>query len=334
MRSLRVAILSLFLTPAIFGIAGVLEVKAQSVPVIDTQYVCVGTSEITFRIKGVVCQSGYDAVFVDGGVSVNDPRVCVSDEGSLVNPYQCNTGDIIQIGPAPNGGSTSGSGTSATITALCANKDYTKVAMPGTGGKCAQDYEKITGLSIPSSDKSVCVLEYVVGQKGTGFKIKEYLPEDSKCKNYINTLVPNPRVVTISQAIGSTPQEEEKGSKSNKSTNPKTPGSTQVECPQGFQKSGPVCVPENPFANSQGVAGAKSLTDVALIVIRAFLWAAGITAVIMIMFGGYQWLTAASNESRRTNGRKTLTNALIGFIFVVMAYGIITLLKNILTKGV
>lgn len=106
----------------------------------------------------------------------------------------------------------------------------------------------------------------------------------------------------------------------------------QGDCEANFHKVGPLCVPNSPFTNSSAPINEQTAAGLAIKIIRILLYFAGIVAVIMMIIGGYQVMTAAGNESQATNGRKTLTNAIIGLAIVILSYIIIQALNNFLTK--
>ncbi len=123
-------------------------------------------------------------------------------------------------------------------------------------------------------------------------------------------------------------------------SNTKSPTNSKVSTPaQGkctdanFHQAGPLCIPNNPFNNSNSILGEQSLGGLAAKVVKILLFFAGIVAVIMIIIGGYQIMTAAGNETQAKNGRKTLTNALIGLVIIILSYTIVTALVNFITKG-
>lgn len=124
--------------------------------------------------------------------------------------------------------------------------------------------------------------------------------------------------------------------------NPTTPGGSgtgtstgtppsSVGCETGFHKVGPLCVPNSPFNNGNSITGKKSVGDVAAQIISWLLYFAGIVAVIMAIIGGYQVMTAAGNATQSTNGRKTLTNAIIGLAIIILSYVIIQAVMNFVT---
>lgn len=67
-------------------------------------------------------------------------------------------------------------------------------------------------------------------------------------------------------------------------------------------------------------------------IINWALYLAGILAVLFVIYGGYQYLTAGGNDAQATAGRKTLTNALIGLAITILAYVIVQIVYNFLTK--
>lgn len=112
-----------------------------------------------------------------------------------------------------------------------------------------------------------------------------------------------------------------------------TTAGNQGDCPEGFVQKGPLCVPNNPFGNGGGIAGNGTISGLATTIINILLGLAGIVAVFMIIIGGYQWMTARGNETQVTNGRKTLINALIGLVIVVLSFAVVQVVVSFLTKG-
>ena len=60
---------------------------------------------------------------------------------------------------------------------------------------------------------------------------------------------------------------------------------------------------------------------------------AGAIAVVFVIIGGYQYLTSAGNEESAEKGQKTLTNAIIGVVVVVLAYVIINVIVNLVSSN-
>jgi len=56
--------------------------------------------------------------------------------------------------------------------------------------------------------------------------------------------------------------------------------------------------------------------------IQTALSVVGIILLILIIYGGFLWMTAGGNEEKVGKARKILKNAVIGILIVFMAYGI------------
>ncbi|MBU0707010.1 hypothetical protein KKG41_01425 [Patescibacteria group bacterium] len=55
-------------------------------------------------------------------------------------------------------------------------------------------------------------------------------------------------------------------------------------------------------------------------------WALGflaLVAVVMIIYGGFTWLTAAGNEERVEQAKKVISAAIIGLIIILLAWAIV-----------
>lgn len=65
-------------------------------------------------------------------------------------------------------------------------------------------------------------------------------------------------------------------------------------------------------------------------IIKALLGLVGVVALGFVILGGYQYLTSGANEELASKGKKTLTNAIIGLIIIILSYIIITVTVNAL----
>ncbi len=54
--------------------------------------------------------------------------------------------------------------------------------------------------------------------------------------------------------------------------------------------------------------------------IRVVLGFLGVIFFILIIFGGFTWMTAAGNEEQVGKGKKIVINATIGLVIIVLAY--------------
>ncbi|MEA3272764.1 MAG: pilin [Patescibacteria group bacterium] len=57
-------------------------------------------------------------------------------------------------------------------------------------------------------------------------------------------------------------------------------------------------------------------------IINALLSISGVVFLVLMVYGGYLWMTAHGNEDAVKKAKSVLTAAFIGIIIVVLAYGI------------
>lgn len=74
------------------------------------------------------------------------------------------------------------------------------------------------------------------------------------------------------------------------------------------------------FDSSQ--ASATTLSDTIASLIKIFLGFLGIIFIVLIVYSGYNWMTAGGNEEKVTKARTTIFRAIIGLIITVSAYAI------------
>jgi len=87
------------------------------------------------------------------------------------------------------------------------------------------------------------------------------------------------------------------------------------------------------FGAGGGISGSTSLSDIILRTIQMLLaFAAGI-AILFVIIGGYQYITSHGNEEQSEAGKKTLLNAIIGIVLIVLSYAIITVVVNTVSRG-
>jgi len=65
-----------------------------------------------------------------------------------------------------------------------------------------------------------------------------------------------------------------------------------------------------------------SIGETVAVIIKAFLSFLGIIFVILIIYGGYLWMTARGNEEQVNKAKDTLQKAIIGLIIILAAYSI------------
>ncbi len=87
------------------------------------------------------------------------------------------------------------------------------------------------------------------------------------------------------------------------------------------------------FPTSGDIAGAGSIGKLIVGVIRFLLAILFALTVLMIVIGGFMFVTSAGNEDRAKSGRKTLTYAIIGLIIVLLSWMIVNVVERAVRTG-
>ena len=78
---------------------------------------------------------------------------------------------------------------------------------------------------------------------------------------------------------------------------------------------------KNTIQTNTGLGGSDP-RDMASQVISIVLGFLGIVAVVIILLGGFRWMTAGGNEDRVSEARKLIAAGIIGLVIVLAAFGI------------
>ena len=68
-------------------------------------------------------------------------------------------------------------------------------------------------------------------------------------------------------------------------------------------------------------------------IINTMLYAIGILSVIMLIFGGFRYVTSSGNKDAVTAAKNTILYAIIGLLVALFAYAIIRFVLNIALDG-
>jgi len=74
-------------------------------------------------------------------------------------------------------------------------------------------------------------------------------------------------------------------------------------------------------ANSLGVSSSNLTVTVARI-IRSFLGLLGIVAVVIVVIGGFEWMTAGGNEEKVGQAKKRILQGTIGLALILSSFAI------------
>lgn len=74
--------------------------------------------------------------------------------------------------------------------------------------------------------------------------------------------------------------------------------------------------------------------NIATSIIKIALGFLGILAVIIILIGGFKWMTAAGNEDGVADAKKILVAGVIGLVIILASWGIATFVLNSLATSI
>ncbi|MCL5795056.1 MAG: hypothetical protein M1338_01735 [Patescibacteria group bacterium] len=70
--------------------------------------------------------------------------------------------------------------------------------------------------------------------------------------------------------------------------------------------------------------GTKDLREGIMNVVNVLMGFLGIIAIIIILWGGFKWMTAGGNEEKVGEAKKIITAGIIGLIIIFISYAIAT----------
>lgn len=86
------------------------------------------------------------------------------------------------------------------------------------------------------------------------------------------------------------------------------------------------------YANGVGL-GNRDPRDIAASIVRIILGFLGILAVIIILIGGFKWMTAAGNDDQVGEAKKIIVAGIIGLAIILAAWGISQFVINALINA-
>ena len=86
--------------------------------------------------------------------------------------------------------------------------------------------------------------------------------------------------------------------------------------------------------NQLGLGNAKDPRLIAASIINVILGFLGLIAVVIILLGGFKWMTAGGNEDKIEEAKHMLTAGLIGLIIIIASWGISKFVLNLVFTAV
>ena len=75
-------------------------------------------------------------------------------------------------------------------------------------------------------------------------------------------------------------------------------------------------------AKAAGYGEPQNLAEIIGALVGAFLSLLGVIFVILIIYGGFIWMTSGGNETKVIKAKHTLQRAIVGLIIILSAYAI------------
>lgn len=94
-------------------------------------------------------------------------------------------------------------------------------------------------------------------------------------------------------------------------------------------------LPQPPCGVLNGVrcGGEQGINDIIITVLNIVIGVAFIIAVLFLVIGGFRYITAQGNEESAEAGRKTIINALIGIVVIILSFVIVRIVSNTISNG-
>ena len=89
----------------------------------------------------------------------------------------------------------------------------------------------------------------------------------------------------------------------------------------------------NPDYMDDSTLGSKDPRAIAATVIKVMLGFLGIIAVIIIMLGGFKWMTAAGNDDQVGEARNLMGAGAVGLLIILASYGLAVFVLNSLISA-
>jgi amino acid transporter len=79
--------------------------------------------------------------------------------------------------------------------------------------------------------------------------------------------------------------------------------------------------------------GSKDVRTTVGSVIRAFMGLLGLVAVVIILLGGFKWMTSGGEETKVGEAKKLIISGVIGLIIILSAYAIANFVVGSILNG-
>ena len=83
-----------------------------------------------------------------------------------------------------------------------------------------------------------------------------------------------------------------------------------------------------PEVEDTGLPEDSNVNELLLRIINILLAIAGLVAVLFLIIGGFRYITAGGNEETAEAGKKTIINAIIGVVILILSFVIVRVVSS------
>lgn len=76
------------------------------------------------------------------------------------------------------------------------------------------------------------------------------------------------------------------------------------------------------FANAAGLSSSRTLPETIASLIQVVLGFLGVVAVVIILMGGFKWMTAGGNDDKVKEAKRLIVQGIIGLVITLSAFAI------------
>ena len=91
--------------------------------------------------------------------------------------------------------------------------------------------------------------------------------------------------------------------------------------------------PEDEPGAIQALGGGGDIRALALKIVNFFLGFLGLLAVIMVIYGGFLYVTSAGNQEKVDSAKKILLYSVIGIVIIIISFALVNTLLGGLARG-
>lgn len=93
-----------------------------------------------------------------------------------------------------------------------------------------------------------------------------------------------------------------------------------------FAQTDLIRIDDNPTRISGSTGGVDNFRQLLLTFLNFFLGFLGLLAVLLVIYGGFLYMTAAGDDGKTENGKKVILYAVIGIIIILISFALVNTL--------